>query len=297
MKKTIMSGFWSCFLPGLCLALAGSFTAVEELHAFQVKGLKTPESFIADPGGGGYFISNINGKPTDKNNNGFITKLDETGKIVSLKFIEGGVENITLHAPKGLDIIGDTLYVTDIDFVRGFDKKTGKLLYDLDLTRFGASFLNDLTHDPEGNLYVTDMKSHMILKILTQGDHQAFILAQDPSLKGPNGIVFQPSTGKLVVVTWNSGSILEVDPTGRIKVLLDSPGLKNLDGVDIDETGNFYVSSFTDGRIYTITPDFKKVRLLKEGLTTPADINLDRAHHRLLIPLFNQDQAWTQKIR
>src|SRR3989338_7111047 len=97
-------------------------TASIPVSAFEVQGLKTPESFIADPSTGNYFISNINGGgPGGKNN------------------------DITLNAPKGLDIIGNILYVSDIDFVRGFDKETGKLLHDLDFKTFNPSSLNDLT--------------------------------------------------------------------------------------------------------------------------------------------------------
>jgi sugar lactone lactonase YvrE len=266
-------------------------------QAFEVKGLKTPESFITDPTTGDYFISNINGKPTEKDNNGFITKLDKTGKIIKLKFVEGGKEGVMLHAPKGLAIIDHTLYVTDIDTVKSFDTETGNPVHHLDLTDVAPAFLNDLAHDSEGNLYVTDMVANMILKIETRNGQKTSVLVKDPRLGGPNGIVVHPQTGNLMVSTWDTGSILEVDPTGQIRVLLDSKGLKNLDGIDLDDTGNIYTSSFTDGRIYKISPDFKKVKLFKEGLTTPADINLDRANQLLLIPSFNGNKARTEKLK
>jgi DNA-binding beta-propeller fold protein YncE len=271
-------------------------SASGKASAFVIKGLKTPESFIVDPETGDYFISNINGNPTTKDNNGFITKLDRTGKIIQMKFAEGGKGMVTLHAPKGMAVIGNLLYVADIDVVRGFDKETGDSFYDLDLGEFGPSFLNDLTHDSEGNLYVTDMEADMILKIETQNQHRTSILIKDPILSGPNGIVFNPKTGNLIVVTWNSGTILEVDPSGHTTIVLNSKGLKRLDGVDLDEEENLYTSSFTDGRIYRISPK-KRVSVFKEGLTTPADINLDQANRLMLIPLFNLNQARTEKIR
>jgi len=269
----------------------------EYTYAFEVKGLKTPESFIVDSTTGNYYISNINGKPTEKDNNGFITKLDRTGKIIKLKFVEGGKDEVTLHAPKGLAIIDNVLYVTDIDTVKSFDKETGNPVDHLDLTELGPVFLNDLTHDSEGNLYVTDMVANMILKIETRNGQKTSILVKDPQLGGPNGIVINPQTGHLMVATWNTGSILEVDLTGQIRPLLNSKGLKNLDGIDLDEAGNIYTSSFTDGRIYKIRSDFKKVNLFKEGLTTPADINLDRVNQLVLIPSFNGNKARTEKLK
>ncbi len=282
----------------LLLAQIGLFVCFSKsAQAFEVKGLKTPESFIADPTTGNYFISNINGKPTEKDNNGFITKLDRTGKIIKLKFVEGGKDGVTLHAPKGLAIIDNVLYVTDIDTVKSFDKETGNPVHNLDLTEVGPVFLNDLTHDSEGNLYVTDMVANMILKIETRNGQKTSILVKDPHLGGPNGIVVNPQTGNLIVATWDTGSILEVDPTGQIRFLLSSKGLKNLDGIDLDDAGNIYTSSFTDGRIYKISPDFKRVKLFKEGLTTPADINLDRANQLVLIPSFNGNKARTEKLK
>ncbi len=280
-------------LPQIGLSISFS----EYTHAFEVKGLKTPESFIVDSTTGNYYISNINGKPTEKDNNGFITELDRIGKIIKLKFVEGGKNEVTLHAPKGLAIIDNVLYVTDIDTVKSFDKETGNPVDHLDLTELGAAFLNDLTHDSEGNLYVTDMVANMILKIETRNGQKTSILVKDPQLGGPNGIVINPQTGNLMVATWNTGSILEVDLTGQIRPLLNSKGLKNLDGIDLDEAGNIYTSSFTDGRIYKIRPDFKKVKLFKEGLTTPADINLDQVNQLVLIPSFNGNKAKTEKLK
>src|SRR5437879_3180288 len=84
--------------------------------ALQVTGLKDPAGFIVDPATGSYFISNENGQPTERDNNGFITKLDPDGKISKLKFIEGGAEGVTLNAPKGLALIGRCCNLTGVDF-------------------------------------------------------------------------------------------------------------------------------------------------------------------------------------
>ncbi|MGH7209830.1 MAG: hypothetical protein ACREIL_10670, partial [Nitrospiraceae bacterium] len=70
-------------------------------EALQVTGLQTPQSFVADPSGEQYFISNVNGDPGVEDNNGFITKLDRAGKVVKLQFIQGGDGETVLHAPQG----------------------------------------------------------------------------------------------------------------------------------------------------------------------------------------------------
>ncbi len=271
---------------------------------FDVSGLKTPESFIADPETGLYYISNINGGPLHRDNNGFITQIGKDGKVLSLKFIAGGMPGVTLHAPKGLDIIGPTLYVADIDAVRGFDKVTGRPVVTVDLKAMGAIFLNDLTHDALGTLYVSDtatfggdIAESKVFTIATRQDHRPHLLVKSRQLAGPNGLAINPANGRLVVVSWDKGSILEVDQkTGRVSVLLDK-ALGALDGVAYDMDGTLYVSDFKGGRIFRISKDMKRIETFLEGLTTPADINIDQAEHLLLIPQFNADTAKTVPLQ
>lgn len=264
--------------------------------AFEVKGLKTPESFISDPSTENYFISNINGGgPNGKDDDGFITKLNKDGKVIALAFIDGKNKDITLNAPKGLDIIGNVLYVSDIDFVRGFDKETGRLLYDIDLRAFNAVSLNDLTRDSQGNLYVSDWIGNSIFKIETKNNHKISVVAKRSVLGGPNGLNIHPLSGRLINVTWETGKIQEIDSTGNIKALVEDKRFKNLDGIDFDNKGNMFVSSFTGGEIYRITPDLK-VDVFLKGLTTPADINIDRKKNLLLIPSFEGNSAKSIEI-
>jgi len=272
-------------------------TASIPVSAFEVQGLKTPESFIADPSTGNYFISNINGGgPGGKDDDGFITKLDKDGKVIALTFIDGKNNDITLNAPKGLDIIGNILYVSDIDFVRGFDKETGKLLHDLDFKTFNPSSLNDLTHDSQNNLYVSDWIGNIIFKIDTKNNYKISIIAKGNALGGPNGLNIHPKTKKLINVTWEAGKVQEIDSSGNVKVLVEDKRFKNLDGIDFDNNGNMFVSSFTGGEIYKITPDLK-IEVFLKGLTSPADINIDRKKNLLLIPSFEGNSAKTVTIQ
>src|SRR5436309_12168547 len=126
------------------------------VFALQVTGLKNPAGFIVDSSTGYYFISNENGQPTERDNNGFITKLDDQGRLLKLKFIEGGVNGVTLHAPKGLAVIGRTLYVSDIDQVRRFETDTGRALGDLDLSSVPVDFLTGLATDGHSTRYIAD---------------------------------------------------------------------------------------------------------------------------------------------
>ena len=81
-------------------------------------------------------------------------RADSIGVVKML--VEGGKNGVTLDAPKGMAIVGDTLWVADIDHVRAFNKRTG--------ARSPTSTFGAEGHVPErrrrrwpdGAVYVTD---------------------------------------------------------------------------------------------------------------------------------------------
>jgi hypothetical protein len=255
---------------------------------FEVTGLSHPVCFIVDPEAGDYFIANVNGAPAARDNNGFVTKLDPQGRVVALKFI-GPTKAAPLHAPKGLAVVGKVLYVLDLDRVRGYDTGRGDLVLDIDMAPYKAKFLNDLTRDAEGNLYLSDSQSGFVARIEPAHEHRVTILARGPQLDGANGLCIHPRTGRLVVVTWGTGRVLEVTRQGDVKPWLDRT-FEKLDGADFDADGNLHFSAYGEGRVYVAAED-GKARVFREGIVTPADINIDRAKRLLLIPSFEADSV------
>lgn len=266
----------------LCFASPG--------NAVQIMGLESPNSFVGDQLGNEYFISNINGEPEDRDNNGFITKLDATGKITNLKFIQGGVADVLLHAPKGLALVGQTLYVVDLDQLKGFDKTTGKPIV---MVSFPASFpkksvsLRDVTAGPTGLLYASDQAANAIYRIDPGANHRVDLLIHDDRLAGPAGVVVHPRTGHLIVVSWDKGKILDITPEGQLTELepngFFTGRFQNLSGVDFDRWGNMYLSDLTKGKIWRMTRDHR-FQVIAEYLLAPADISIDRANNLILVP-------------
>ncbi len=283
-RRTVLAFF---LILSITLTLSVSCGTKEETY-------KKPESFVVDPATGEYYVSNVNGIPSEKDQNGFIVKLDKDLKIVDAAFIESGGNGVDLNAPKGMAIVGEVLYVTDITSVRGYDKKTGENVVDLDLEDRGAKFLNDITADEDGNLYVSDMTSNVIFKIETKNDNAVSEHRKGNELEQPNGLAIDPKTGDLVIAAWR-GKILVLDEEGNLKPYVDKEFVAP-DGIDFDDEGNLYVSSFQLGEIYKITSD-KKVTTIKKGLDSPADISVDRKKGLLLVPLMGANKITTIDLK
>ncbi len=293
-KRAALCAIW------LGVALFCAWDVTIQAAASQVEGLLTPQSFLADPSGEFYFISNINGEADAKDNNGFITRLDKDGKITDLHFIQGGQNGTTLHGPKGMAIIDRLLYVVDVDTLRGFDKETGKAAVTVSLQEHLAHntkqpiALIDVAYDGNGTLYLSDTEADTIYRVEIARQHAVSIVTKSSVLSGPAGIAWNTKTGKLVAVSWNKGKILEITPDGTISELVSnsffSSRFHNLSGIDFDEWGSMYVSDFSAGKVWRIRPDMK-FEVIAEYLSTPADIGIDRKGHLILVPYYYGNAA------
>ncbi len=287
----------SCF--GLALAgVIGMVLTGSLSWALQVSGLESPHSFLADPPSRSYFISNINGEPEARDNNGFITKLSDDGQITAFKFIEGGRDNVTLHAPKGMAVVDHVLYVTDLDTLRAFDKTTGKSLSTLTLPRPAdgkhPQSLVDVAPDGQGHLYLADQGGNAIYRVDLTATPTLTLYLSGPHLAGPSGVAVNPKTGHLAVVSYDSGKIFDVTPEGTLTELASNGfftgRFQNLSGVDFDRWGSLYVSDATKGKIWRMLPN-NKFQVIAEYLPGPSDLGIDRVNHLILVPYQDSNAA------
>jgi len=266
-----------------------------------VVGFLTPESVLHDPAQDIYFVSNINGSPAAKDNNGFISRVRPDGAVENLKFIEGGKNGVTLSAPKGLALLGDTLWVADIDAVRAFHAKTGAPLDSVSLTSLGAVFLNDIAITPTGALYVTDtgIRFDDVGNVLHPGpdrifrvgpDRQVTVAVRGDTLGWPNGITLDSVGKRFVVVPLGGRSVLGWKPGDKApSVIAKGPG--GFDGVEI-AGGKILVSSWNDSTVSSYETG-QEVKMIT-GVPSPADIGYDAKRNRVLIPILagNRVEVW-----
>lgn len=254
-------------------------------------GFETPESVLHDAAADVYLISNINGSPLEKDDNGFISRVAPDGSVIALRWIDGSAPDVTLNAPKGMALKGDTLFVTDIDIVRMFDRTTGASLGERAVP--DATFLNDMAVGPDGRVYVTDSGlqpgpegfapsgTDAVWRFDDEGNPEPLVRGE--ALGRPNGIVVDE--GRVLMVSFGSGEVTFVDTaTGLIQGVPKPPG-GQLDGVVRTRDGAFLISSWESQAVYRMAAG-GQYEVAVDSVEAPADIGYDSTRNRLLIPLF-----------
>lgn len=269
-------------------------------------GFMSPESVLMDTVADVYLVSNVNGSPVAKDDNGFISRVNPDGTVAELKWIDGDNPNLTLHGPKGMAIRGDTLFVADINCVRIFNRVTGEAA-DGECIQ-GATFLNDLAVGPEGSVFVTDTGlkegeggalepsgTDGVYRYAFQAGRAGATVAKGADLGGPNGVAV--SSRGIFVVTYRSGEILRFTVDGDKTVVAHQPGWQ-LDGIVFTNDGGWLFSNWGDSTVYRVSGPASGSKLTKAvtGMESPADIGYDPKRNRVLIPLFNKNEVVIQDL-
>lgn len=263
-------------------------------------GFSAPESAIYDADQDVFFVTNMNGNPGAKDGNGFISRLRADGAIDSLKFIAGGRGRATLNAPKGTALVGDTLWVADIDALRGFNKRTGAPVATIEFGR-RARFLNDLAAGPDKTLYITDTGIQIDAKgnmthpgpdrIFSVGpDRKTRVAAEGAILASPNGITWDAAKHRFIVVSFGGTSLLAWQPGSAPTAIGTGPG--GHDGVEVLADGRALISSWADSTVFIFANGQSSTVIT--GVSSPADIGLDARRNRVAIPQLMGDrvQLW-----
>src|SRR3954463_7561030 len=136
--------------------------------------LKVPESVLLDKEKKIIYFSNIDGQPLDKDSKGSIGTCDLEGKNINNNWVKG------ISAPKGMAIFSGLMYVSNIDEVVVIDIAKAEIKKRIPIT--GAIFLNDVTINSKGIVYVSDSKTEKIHRI--EGDVVTDFVSGQPNANG-----------------------------------------------------------------------------------------------------------------
>jgi hypothetical protein len=266
-----------------------------------------PESAQFDAASNAWYVSCM-AKP-DVAGDGFIAKLNAAGDaVVTEKFSTG------LNEPKGIRIRGGKLYVSDVTELVTIEVATGHALGKASVVGVhpdvaSSPFLNDVAvSEATGDVYVSDNRNDTLYRFNADGGAPR-LLVKSASLEAPNGLLVDERPGvtpRLLVAamgpgltsgrTDKLGAVLAIalsdleDGDGRIEVTYVSQRIGNLDGIEFD-AGDLLVTDTYAGRLLRVspsstTPHFGEgdARIVRQGFARSADLGLDAARHRALVP-------------
>ena len=286
------------FILSVTLGLVGCSSKKMAVHqeikpniAFEIsEGILHPESIAYSVQHEAFFVSNVaSGNPVETRPVGYMSRISKDGKVINSKWVIG------LHAPKGIAIVGDDLYVSDVTRVHRISISKAKILKTFSVK--GSKFLNDVVADAKGNIYISDMFSDIIYRIQ---DNKISPWMQDPRLANCNGL-FTDGKEHLLIVKWGTDidpktlatkspgvmALVPLSKSGEIILIKEIQG--NLDGITVDASGMLWISDWMNGDIFTMSKQGKVRKMFNLGpgaadLTFAKDLNL------LMVPQMNQNK-------
>ncbi|NEU09661.1 ATP/GTP-binding protein [Flavihumibacter sp. R14] len=231
--------------------------------------LKVPESVLYYPGGKALFVSNIDGKPGEKDLKGSIARVSVDGKKVEQQWA------INLSAPKGMGIFKNTLYVADLDQIVAIDLNSGKVSKRYPVE--GAVFLNDVTVDRAGAVFVSDSRTGKVHR-LQNGQVSTYLENQ----MGVNGLLAAGDDLYLLA----KGKLWKADKSKSLTKIAEGMD-ESTDGIEQKSDKSFVVSCW-NGVIYHVSADGGVKELLdtRPQKVSSADIGFDPRNNIIYVPTF-----------
>lgn len=278
MKRSVKTYSLLAILVFPCLLASAQRQLVKKWETDSI--LKVPESVFYDKKNKVLYVANIDGKPDGKDGQGSIAKVGLDGKIINVEWVKG------LSAPKGMGVYNNTLWVADLDEVAAIDIKTGTITQRVKIE--GAKFLNDVTVDKKGVVYVSDSRDKKVHTI-TNGKADLYL----DNLEGPNGLLAHDN----VLYVLDNGSLLKVDAArNRVKLAEGMEG--GTDGIEPVKKDEFIVSCW-GGVMYYVKADGSKEKLLdtRDQKINAADIGYDQKNRIVYVPTFWKNSVVAYELK
>jgi len=256
-------------------------------HVTTLSGFNVPECALYAPASGIVYVSNIECGSEEywaDDTKGYISILGKDNRVTTDRWVDSQPD-CAIHAPKGMCLLGGSLYFTDNARLMRCTVTDGKT----EVLVSGFRQANDLATDGR-DIWLSDTAAGKIFCISPQGD-QREIMAPP----GVNGVTC--FGGKLFGVSWDLHEVYELDSSGeKAPVAFGlADHFTNLDGIEVLDDGTFVVSDFTGNKVCTISPDRSTVHTLVE-IPSPADIGLNRKDGLLYIPQFMKDKVSVYRL-
>jgi hypothetical protein len=242
--------------------------------------LRVPESVLYEAKGRFLYVSNIDGDPAQKDGKGSIGKVGLDGRILTTTWVTG------LNAPKGMGIYKGRLYVADLSDVVVIDISKASIIQKIPVP--GAVFLNDITIDQKGTVYVSDTRTFKVHRI-----QNGVVSTLLENLKGPNGLLAVDND----LLILDRGSLIKMLPNGALSNICTGMD-PSTDGIEMVKKNEYLVSAW-NGVLYYIYADGNKQTLLdsREQKINTADIGYDAVNRILYVPTFLKNNVVAYRLK
>ena len=276
MKKITTSLALVCFS---LVSINAQKATVQKLWATDTI-LKIPESVLVDDKENCLWVSNIDGASNGKDAKGSISKLSKTGTPINLDWVTG------LNAPKGMAKYKQELYVADLTELIVIDIKKGVIKNKIKVK--GSVFLNDVTVNKNGVVFVSDSRTGKVHRI-----ENGIVSIEVENLQGPNGLL--SIEDQLLIL--DRGSLLSVTPGGAISKIMDGMD-PSTDGIE-RVAPNQYIVSCWNGIVYFVAAGAQKITLFdtRSEKINSADIGYDAKNKIIYVPTFLKNSVVAYQLQ
>lgn len=276
MKKIMTSLALVCFS---LVSINAQKVTVQKLWATDTI-LKVPESVLVDDKENCLWVSNIDGASNGKDAKGSISKLSKTGTPINLDWVTG------LNAPKGMAKYKQELYVADLTELIVIDIKKGVIKNKIKVE--GSVFLNDVTVNKNGAVFVSDSRTGKVHRI-----ENGIVSIEVENLQGPNGLL--SIEDQLLIL--DRGSLLSVTPGGAISKIMDGMD-PSTDGIE-RVAPNQYIVSCWNGIVYFVAAGAQKITLFdtRSEKINSADIGYDAKNKIIYVPTFLKNSVVAYQLQ
>lgn len=241
--------------------------------------LPTPESVFFNAKKNELWVSLIDGDGSKKDGKGGVAILNMDGTLKNANWISG------LDAPKGMALHKDLLYIADIDKVVIVDVVTGNVINEIEIPE--SVFLNDVTVDDNGTVYVSDTRVNKIFQV--KGAKASVYLE---NVNQVNGLKFIAND----LYALAGPELWKIDVNKKITVI--AKGFeKGGDGLEPVGNGDFLVTCWP-GIVYYVSASGSFQKLMDvQGQINTADLGFDPKGKILYIPTFNSNSVIAYSLR
>lgn len=266
------------FALACCFCFSQSFAQHQLVKLWETDSIfRIPESVLYDASSGFMYVSNVG--DFQKQEAGFISKLDKSGKIIAQQWVRG------LTAPKGMALHKGVLYVSELTAVAAIDVSSGAVINRIKVE--GSQFLNDVTVNKKGIVYVSDSRANKVF-LIRNNTAQLF----RDGLKSVNGLLAKDRCLYMLA----DASLWRVNKKGKTEKLASNLD-GGADGIEPIDKKSFIISCWT-GLVYHVKANGEKQLLLdtRDKKINAADIGFNTAEKIVYVPTFSKHTVAAYKL-